>query len=101
MSKYPHLEGLERLSPCCKQAVEHNEPFPDLGLVCAACGRPADQFLLRNVHGDIVWPVTVDLPAEPRKPRKKRRRRKPVEPDPSPYRLHLTGVWRTISKGIR
>lgn len=92
MSHYPHLEGLRRLSPCCQKRVAHPNNWASphcLALICLGCRKPVTAFLLRNRHGQTVWPINGPLPPAPPKPRRKRRRAHPTEPDPEPYTLHL------------
>jgi hypothetical protein len=92
MSRYPHLEGLRRLSPCCHARVAHDTAWASanpLRLICLRCRKGVSRFLLKNRHGQAVWPIEGKLPPTEPATRRKRRRTHPTEPDPEPFTLHL------------
>jgi hypothetical protein len=90
-----HLEGLRRLSPCCKARIGHPDKMQDrlqdlqydpILVICLKCRNRVKEHILVNAVGERVWPILdTNLP---RLVRRARRRRK-TEADPIPYPLHL------------
>ena len=89
-----HLQGLYRMSPCCKGPIKHPYPasseYPKcIEIHCVECGKIVHEHLLGNYRDEIVWPPPQEwVDRQPPAKRRKRCRRKVLlEQEPQGYRV--------------